>query len=109
VTLREFNDENARYYILTVLRGGHQLEVLREIWFDRSDLASLSHAEFRTQGRSAFRMSASLIGNLPISAAGTAQSGAATPSSARLCLRARFESTDHTMTTNSIYKSRKSR
>src|SRR5256712_9745277 len=23
VTLREFNDENARYYILTVLRGGH--------------------------------------------------------------------------------------
>src|SRR5438552_1265823 len=38
VTLREFNDENARYYILTVLRGGHQLEVLREIWFDRSDL-----------------------------------------------------------------------
>src|SRR6266481_4543591 len=38
VTLREFNDENARYYILTVLRGGHQLEVLREIWFDRSEL-----------------------------------------------------------------------
>src|SRR5467141_678592 len=38
VTLREFNDENTRYYILTVLRGGYQLEVLREIWFDRSDL-----------------------------------------------------------------------
>jgi hypothetical protein len=38
VTLREFNDENARYYILSVLRGGHQVEVLREIWFDRSDL-----------------------------------------------------------------------
>ncbi len=38
VTLREFNDENARYYILTVLRGGYQVEVLREIWFDRSDL-----------------------------------------------------------------------
>src|SRR6195256_2832364 len=37
-TLREFNDENARYYVLTVLRGGYQLEVLREIWFDRSDL-----------------------------------------------------------------------
>src|SRR2546428_10121319 len=34
----EFNDENARYYILTVLRGGHQVEVLREIWFDRADL-----------------------------------------------------------------------
>lgn len=38
VTLREFNDENARYYILTVLRGGYQMEVLREIWFDRADL-----------------------------------------------------------------------
>jgi len=38
VTMREFNDENARYYILTVLRGGYQVEVLREIWFDRSDL-----------------------------------------------------------------------
>jgi len=38
VTMREFNDENARYYILTVLRGGYQVEVLREVWFDRSDL-----------------------------------------------------------------------
>src|SRR5215472_3010225 len=38
VTLREFNDEKGRYYVLTVLRGGHQLEVLREIWFDRTDL-----------------------------------------------------------------------
>src|SRR5229473_610538 len=38
VTLREFNDENARYYILTVSRGGYQVEVLREIWFDRADL-----------------------------------------------------------------------
>jgi outer membrane lipoprotein-sorting protein len=36
--LREFNDESARYYILTVLRGGYQTEVLREIWFDRADL-----------------------------------------------------------------------
>ena len=38
VTLREFNDEKGRYYVLTVLRGGYQVEVLREIWFDRSDL-----------------------------------------------------------------------
>jgi outer membrane lipoprotein-sorting protein len=38
VTLRESNDENARYYVLTVLRGGYQVEVLREIWFDRADL-----------------------------------------------------------------------
>jgi outer membrane lipoprotein-sorting protein len=36
--VREFNDESARYYVLTVLRGGYQTEVLREIWFDRSDL-----------------------------------------------------------------------
>jgi hypothetical protein len=36
--LREFNDENARFYVLTVLRGGYQTEVLREIWFDRADL-----------------------------------------------------------------------
>ena len=38
VTLREYNDENFRYYVLTVLRGGYQVEVLREIWFDRADL-----------------------------------------------------------------------
>jgi len=38
VTMREFNNEKGRYYILTVLRGGYQLEVLREIWFDRSNL-----------------------------------------------------------------------
>src|SRR5215472_10377735 len=38
VTLREFNNEQGRYYVLTVLRGGYQLEVLREIWFDRSNL-----------------------------------------------------------------------
>jgi outer membrane lipoprotein-sorting protein len=36
--VKEFNDENARYYVLTVLRGGYQTEVLREIWFDRADL-----------------------------------------------------------------------
>jgi hypothetical protein len=38
VTLKEFNDEKGRYYVLTVLRGGYHLEVLREIWFDRADL-----------------------------------------------------------------------
>lgn len=36
--VKEFNDENARYYVLTVLRGGYQTEVLREIWIDRADL-----------------------------------------------------------------------
>src|SRR5579864_4699050 len=29
VTLKEFNDEKGRYYVLTVLRGGYQVEVLR--------------------------------------------------------------------------------
>ena len=38
VTMTEFNNEKGRYYVLTVLRGGYQLEVLREIWFDRSNL-----------------------------------------------------------------------
>src|SRR5258707_11167404 len=50
VTLREFNDENARYYIFNVLRGGHQLEVLREIWFDRSDLQVARMQTFGPKG-----------------------------------------------------------
>jgi len=50
VTLREFNDENARYYILTVLRGSRQMEVLREIWFDRSDLQVARMLTFGPKG-----------------------------------------------------------
>jgi hypothetical protein len=38
VLFEEFNDETARYYILTVLRGGYRSEILRKIWFDRTDL-----------------------------------------------------------------------
>lgn len=39
VTLfEEFNDESGRYYVLTVLRGGYQSEILRKVWFDRTDL-----------------------------------------------------------------------
>lgn len=39
VTLfEEFNDESGRYYVLTVLRGGYQTEILRKIWFNRADL-----------------------------------------------------------------------
>jgi hypothetical protein len=34
----EYNDETAHYYILNVLRGGYQSELLWRIWFDRSDL-----------------------------------------------------------------------
>jgi len=38
VLFEEFNDEIARYYVLTVVRGGYRTEILRKIWFDRSDL-----------------------------------------------------------------------
>jgi outer membrane lipoprotein-sorting protein len=38
VLQEEFNDENARYYILTVLRGGYTTEIRRKIWFNRADL-----------------------------------------------------------------------
>jgi hypothetical protein len=38
VLMEEFNDENARYYVLTVLRGGYKSEIFRKIWFDRADL-----------------------------------------------------------------------
>jgi outer membrane lipoprotein-sorting protein len=39
VLAEEFNEENARYYVLTVLRGGYNTEILRKIWFDRADLS----------------------------------------------------------------------
>ena len=38
VLFEEFNDETARYYVLTVLRGGYRTEILRKIWFDRTNL-----------------------------------------------------------------------
>jgi outer membrane lipoprotein-sorting protein len=38
VLFEEFDDDVARYYVLTVLRGGYRIEILRKIWFDRSDL-----------------------------------------------------------------------
>ncbi len=38
VLIEEYNDEIARYYVLTVLRGGYKSEILRKIWFDRADL-----------------------------------------------------------------------
>ena len=50
VTLREFNDEQGRYYVLTVLRGGYQLEVLREIWFDRTNLQVARMQTFGPKG-----------------------------------------------------------
>ncbi|GAC1703236.1 MAG: hypothetical protein NVS9B4_10750 [Candidatus Acidiferrum sp.] len=38
VLFEEFNDEVARYYVLTVLRGGYRTEILRKVWFDRANL-----------------------------------------------------------------------
>jgi hypothetical protein len=38
VLFEESNDETARYYVLTVLRGGYRTEILRKVWFDRADL-----------------------------------------------------------------------
>jgi len=50
VTLKEFNDEKGRYYVLTVLRGGYQVEVLREIWFDRANLQVVRMQTFGPKG-----------------------------------------------------------
>lgn len=50
VLFEEFNDERARYYILTVLHGGYQTEVLRKIWFDRADLQIMRLQEFGPKG-----------------------------------------------------------
>ena len=46
----EFNDESARYYVLTVLRGGYRTEILRKIWFDRSDLQVARLQSFGPRG-----------------------------------------------------------
>jgi hypothetical protein len=50
VLLEEFNDEKARYYVLTVLRGGYQREILRKVWFNRADLEVARLQEFGPKG-----------------------------------------------------------
>jgi len=50
VLFEEFNDENARYYVLTVLRGGYEAEILRKIWFDRGDLQVARIQAYGTKG-----------------------------------------------------------
>ena len=50
VPVEEFNDEKARYYVLTVLRGGYQKEILRKIWFNRTDLQVARLQEFGPKG-----------------------------------------------------------
>lgn len=34
----ELNNDAGRYYVLTVLRGGYQPEILDKVWFDRANL-----------------------------------------------------------------------
>lgn len=50
VLLEEFNDESARYYVLTVLRGGYKTEILRKVWFDRADLNVVRLATYGPKG-----------------------------------------------------------
>jgi len=50
VLIEEFNDENARYYVLTVLRGGYTTEIRRKIWFDRADLNIVRLESFGPKG-----------------------------------------------------------
>ena len=50
VLIEEANDENARYYVLTVLRGGYKSEILRKIWFDRADLRVARLEAFGSKG-----------------------------------------------------------
>jgi hypothetical protein len=50
VLLEEFNSENGRYYVLTVLRGGYHTEILRKIWFDRADLQVARLENFAPKG-----------------------------------------------------------
>jgi outer membrane lipoprotein-sorting protein len=48
--LEEFNDENARFYVLTVLRGGYRTEIYRKIWFDRADLSIVRLQSYGSKG-----------------------------------------------------------
>lgn len=50
VLLEEFNDEGARYYVLTVLRGGYRTEIFRKIWFDRADLNVVRLQSYGSKG-----------------------------------------------------------
>lgn len=50
VLVEEFNDENARYYVLTQLRGGRATEIYRKIWFDRADLSIVRLQFFGSRG-----------------------------------------------------------
>jgi len=78
VTMREFNNEQGRYYVLTVLRGGYQLEVLREVWFDRANLQVARILNFGPKGT--LLSDVSFSDWEPLDSASTAQSSASTAS-----------------------------
>lgn len=50
VLIEESNDENARYYVLTVLRGGYTTEIRRKIWFDRTNLSVVRLENYGPKG-----------------------------------------------------------
>ena len=50
VLLEEFDTDTGRYYVLTVLRGGYRTEILRKVWFDRSDLQVSRIENFAPKG-----------------------------------------------------------
>jgi outer membrane lipoprotein-sorting protein len=48
---QEFDTETGRYYILTLLRGGANTEIARNIWFDRTDLQVARLQTFSAGGK----------------------------------------------------------
>jgi hypothetical protein len=80
VTMKEFNNEQGRYYVLTVLRGGYQLEELREIWFDRANLQVARLLTFGPKGT--LLSDVSFSDWEPLDGSPSAQNGASTASTA---------------------------
>ena len=72
----ESNDESGRYYVLTVLRGGYKTEILRKIWFDRTELNMVRLESYGPKG--------ALLSDVryndwqPVDAAGSGTTSAAT-------------------------------
>jgi hypothetical protein len=84
VLFEEYNDENARYYILTVLRGGYRSEILRKIWFDRADLHVARLQNYGPKGVlvSDIRVSDWQAVDVPAAAASGTASGGTAPTNA---------------------------
>jgi outer membrane lipoprotein-sorting protein len=51
VLFEEFNDEAARYYVLTILKTGVPAEIARKVWFDRTDLQVARMQTYSTGGK----------------------------------------------------------